>query len=187
MLNLFLAPFQFPFMVNAIAISIVVAIPCALLSVFLVLKGWALMGDAMSHAVFPGVVLAYIIGIPFAIGAFIAGLLCAVPGSAVNNQAHGAEHTGICKHEKHLTHRVIVSPDTALHTAHQPVRLRRTCKLINADGQHIAHHHQRRAGSPRQQHRKKHQRQQYTPCAVTQAQKAQRTCCALVGKAARQL
>ncbi len=72
------APFQFPFMVNAIAISIVVAIPCALLSVFLVLKGWALMGDAMSHAVFPGVVLAYIIGIPFAIGAFIAGLLCAV-------------------------------------------------------------------------------------------------------------
>ncbi|STW46285.1 manganese ABC transporter [Klebsiella pneumoniae] len=54
MLNLFLAPFQFPFMVNAIAISIVVAIPCALLSVFLVLKGWALMGDAMSHAVFPG-------------------------------------------------------------------------------------------------------------------------------------
>lgn len=78
MLNLFLAPFQFPFMVNAIAVSIVVAIPCALLSVFLVLKGWALMGDAMSHAVFPGVVLAYIIGIPFAIGAFIAGLLCAV-------------------------------------------------------------------------------------------------------------
>ncbi|HBX9962908.1 TPA: metal ABC transporter permease, partial [Klebsiella variicola] len=78
MLNLFLAPFQFPFMVNAIAVSIIVAVPCALLSVFLVLKGWALMGDAMSHAVFPGVVLAYIIGIPFAIGAFIAGLLCAV-------------------------------------------------------------------------------------------------------------
>ncbi len=71
-------PVPVSFMVNAIAISIVVAIPCALLSVFLVLKGWALMGDAMSHAVFPGVVLAYIIGIPFAIGAFIAGLLCAV-------------------------------------------------------------------------------------------------------------
>lgn len=78
MLNLFPAPFQFPFMVNAITVSMVVAVPCALLSVFLVLKGWALMGDAMSHAVFPGVVLAYIIGIPFAIGAFIAGLLCAV-------------------------------------------------------------------------------------------------------------
>ena len=78
MLNLFLAPFQFPFMVNAITVSMVVAVPCALLSVFLVLKGWALMGDAMSHAVFPGVVVAYIIGIPFAIGAFIAGLFCAV-------------------------------------------------------------------------------------------------------------
>lgn len=78
MLNLFLAPFQFPFMVNAITVSMVVAVPCALLSVFLVLKGWALMGDAMSHAVFPGIVLAWIAGIPLAIGAFIAGLFCAV-------------------------------------------------------------------------------------------------------------
>lgn len=69
-----LEPFQFDFMVNALMVSVIVAIPCALLSVFLVLKGWALMGDAMSHAVFPGVVLAYIVGIPLAIGAFIAGL-----------------------------------------------------------------------------------------------------------------
>ncbi len=65
-------------MVNAMLVATIVAVPCALLSVFLVLKGWALMGDAMSHAVFPGVVVAYIIGIPFAIGAFIAGLFCAV-------------------------------------------------------------------------------------------------------------
>jgi manganese/iron transport system permease protein len=65
-------------MVNALTISVIVAVPCALLSVFLVLKGWALMGDAMSHAVFPGIVLAYIAGIPLAIGAFIAGLFCAV-------------------------------------------------------------------------------------------------------------
>ena len=78
MMTLLLEPFQFAFMNNALLISLLVAVPCALLSVFLVLKGWALMGDAMSHAVFPGVVLAYIIGIPFAIGAFIAGLLCAV-------------------------------------------------------------------------------------------------------------
>ena len=78
MLNLILAPFQFPFMVNAITVSMVVAVPCALLSVFLVLKGWALMGDAMSHAVFPGIVLAWIAGIPLAIGAFIAGLFCAI-------------------------------------------------------------------------------------------------------------
>ena len=78
MLSALLEPFQFSFMVNAMLVAVIVAVPCALLSVFLVLKGWALMGDAMSHAVFPGVVLAYIIGIPFAIGAFIAGLLCAV-------------------------------------------------------------------------------------------------------------
>ena len=77
-LTTLLEPFQFSFMVNALVISTIVAVPCALLSVFLVLKGWALMGDAMSHAVFPGVVVAYILGIPFAIGAFIAGLLCAV-------------------------------------------------------------------------------------------------------------
>ncbi|HHG8772792.1 TPA: iron/manganese ABC transporter permease subunit SitD [Raoultella planticola] len=78
MLTPLLEPFQFPFMVNAMLVSVIVAVPCALLSVFLVLKGWALMGDAMSHAVFPGVVVAYIIGIPFAIGAFIAGLFCAI-------------------------------------------------------------------------------------------------------------
>ncbi|WP_213133383.1 iron/manganese ABC transporter permease subunit SitD [Citrobacter sp. FP75] len=78
LLTLLLEPFQFSFMVNALTISVIVAVPCALLSVFLVLKGWALMGDAMSHAVFPGIVLAYIAGIPLAIGAFVAGLFCAV-------------------------------------------------------------------------------------------------------------
>ena len=77
-LTTLLEPFQFDFMVNALIVSALVAIPCALLSVFLVLKGWALMGDAMSHAIFPGIVLAYIVGIPLAIGAFIAGLFCAV-------------------------------------------------------------------------------------------------------------
>lgn len=78
-LTTLLEPFQFDFMVNALMVSVIVAIPCALLSVFLVLKGWALMGDAMSHAVFPGVVLAYIVGIPLAIGAFIAGLFALSP------------------------------------------------------------------------------------------------------------
>lgn len=77
-LTTLLEPFQFSFMVNALTISVIVAVPCALLSVFLVLKGWALMGDAMSHAVFPGIVLAWIAGIPLAIGAFVAGLFCTV-------------------------------------------------------------------------------------------------------------
>ncbi|WP_283200699.1 metal ABC transporter permease [Rhizobium sp. BT03] len=73
-----LAPFQFDFMINALIISVLIAIPTALLSCFLVLKGWALMGDAMSHAVFPGVVIAYIAGFPLAVGAFAAGMVCAL-------------------------------------------------------------------------------------------------------------
>ncbi len=72
------SPFQFDFMVNAMVISVLVAIPMALLSCFLVLKGWSLMGDAISHAVFPGVVIAYIVGFPYAIGAFAAGMFAAV-------------------------------------------------------------------------------------------------------------
>jgi manganese/iron transport system permease protein len=73
-----LMPFQFRFMVDALIISVLVAIPAALLSCYLVLKGWSLMGDAISHAVFPGVVIAYIVGFPFAIGAFVAGMFCAI-------------------------------------------------------------------------------------------------------------
>lgn len=72
------SPFQFEFMRYALAISVLIAIPTALLSCFLVLKGWSLMGDAISHAVLPGVVVAYIIGIPFGIGAFVAGMSCAL-------------------------------------------------------------------------------------------------------------
>ncbi|MFK7901873.1 MAG: metal ABC transporter permease [Nitratireductor sp.] len=78
MLETLLEPFQYGFMQRAFTITLIVAIPAALLSCYLVLKGWALMGDAISHAVLPGVVIAYIIGIPFAIGAFIAGLFCAI-------------------------------------------------------------------------------------------------------------
>ena len=78
MLEQLTLPFQFPFMRDAFLIAVIVAIPTALLSCFLVLKGWALMGDAVSHAVFPGVVLAYIAGIPLGIGAFAAGMTCAI-------------------------------------------------------------------------------------------------------------
>jgi manganese/iron transport system permease protein len=74
MIDAALQPFQFPFMQNAFWIALIVAPPCALLSCFLVLKGWALMGDAVSHAVLPGIVLAYMAGIPLLIGAFVAGL-----------------------------------------------------------------------------------------------------------------
>ena len=71
-------PFQFPFMTNAMLIAVMVAVPTALLSCFLVLKGWSLMGDAISHAVLPGVVLAYMVGLPLGIGAFVAGMACAL-------------------------------------------------------------------------------------------------------------
>lgn len=73
-----LLPFQFGFMQNAFLIGAVVAVPTALLSCFLVLKGWALMGDAVSHAILPGVVLAYILGFPLVIGAFGAGMVTAL-------------------------------------------------------------------------------------------------------------
>jgi manganese/iron transport system permease protein len=73
-----LMPFQFPFMQNAFWIALMVSVPTALLSCFLVLKGWALMGDAVSHAVLPGIVLAYVLGLPLILGAFAAGMLTAV-------------------------------------------------------------------------------------------------------------
>jgi len=71
-------PFQFPFMTTAMLVAVLVAVPTALLSCFLVLKGWSLIGDAVSHAVLPGVVRAYIAGLPFGVGAFIAGMVCAI-------------------------------------------------------------------------------------------------------------
>jgi manganese/iron transport system permease protein len=71
-------PFQFEFMQLALLIAVLVAVPTALLSCFLVLKGWSLMGDAISHAVLPGIVVAYIVGLPLALGAFAAGLSCAL-------------------------------------------------------------------------------------------------------------
>jgi manganese/iron transport system permease protein len=73
-----LLPFQFEFMRLGLLISVLVAVPAALLSCFLVLKGWSLMGDAISHALLPGIVIAYIVGLPLAVGAFIAGMVCAL-------------------------------------------------------------------------------------------------------------
>ena len=70
----FAAPLQYEFMVKAILVSALVGVVCSALSCFLTLKGWALMGDAVSHAVMPGVVIAYVLNIPFAIGAFVFGI-----------------------------------------------------------------------------------------------------------------
>jgi manganese transport system permease protein len=70
----FAAPLQHQFMVKAIFVSALVGLVCSALSCYMTLKGWALMGDAVSHAVMPGVVIAYLLNIPLAIGAFVFGV-----------------------------------------------------------------------------------------------------------------
>lgn len=74
----FTEPFAYPFMQNALITALLVSIICAMLSCYLVLKGWSLMGDAISHAVLPGIVVAFWLSLPLTIGAFVAGLLCSV-------------------------------------------------------------------------------------------------------------
>ncbi|MBC7785632.1 MAG: metal ABC transporter permease [Burkholderiales bacterium] len=70
-------PFQYGFMIEALLVAALIGAVCAVLSCYLVLEGWSLMGDAISHAVLPGIVLAYIVGAPLALGAFLSGLVCA--------------------------------------------------------------------------------------------------------------
>ncbi|SFN35594.1 manganese/iron transport system permease protein [Roseovarius lutimaris] len=93
MIETLLLPLQFPFMQNAMLITLLIAPAAAMLSSFLVLKGWSLMGDATSHAVLPGVVLAYIAGIPLIIGAFLAGLLCALATGFIKDHSRVKQDT----------------------------------------------------------------------------------------------
>jgi len=93
MMDTLLFPFQFGFMQNAFLISLMISVPTALLSCFLVMKGWALMGDAVSHAVLPGIVLAYIIGLPLIVGAFASGMLCAVATGYLANNSRVKQDT----------------------------------------------------------------------------------------------
>ncbi len=92
-LELAILPFQLPFMQYAFVISVMVAIPMALLSCLLVLKGWSLMGDAVSHAVLPGIVIAYIAGLPLAVGAFTAGMICALATGYLKENSRIKEDT----------------------------------------------------------------------------------------------
>lgn len=73
-----LVPFSYDFMVKAMWVSALVGAVCAFLSAYLMLKGWSLMGDALAHSIVPGVAGAYILGFPFAAGAFFAGILASV-------------------------------------------------------------------------------------------------------------
>ncbi|KAA8726705.1 MAG: metal ABC transporter permease [Ewingella americana] len=78
MIELLLQPFHYNYMVKAIWVSAGVGAVCAFLSAYLMLKGWSLMGDALSHSVVPGVAGAYALGFPYAIGAFGTGILAAL-------------------------------------------------------------------------------------------------------------
>jgi len=83
MLDILLEPLQYQYMQNAIFSAGLVGAVCALLSCFLMLKGWSLIGDALSHSVVPGVAVAYAIGLPYSLGAFIAGFLASLSIAAL--------------------------------------------------------------------------------------------------------
>jgi len=71
-----LEPFAYDYMLNAMWVSALIGAVCAFLSAYLMLKGWSLMGDAISHAVLPGIVLAHVVGAPLILGAFLAAMVC---------------------------------------------------------------------------------------------------------------
>lgn len=95
LMNWLIAPLQYGFMVKAIWVSALVGLVCAALSCFMILKGWALMGDAVSHAVLPGVVLAYVMNIPLAIGAFVFGVGSVVAIGFIQSHTRVKEDTVI--------------------------------------------------------------------------------------------
>lgn len=91
----FVEPLTYDFMQRALIVAILVGAVSAVLSCFLVLKGWSLMGDAISHAVLPGIVVAYVIGLPIAIGAFVAGLFAAVSTGYLKDNSRIKEDTAM--------------------------------------------------------------------------------------------
>lgn len=91
--SLLLEPLSYEFMQRGLIAALLVGTVCAMLSCYMVLKGWSLMGDAISHAVLPGIVLAFISGLPFALGAFAAGMLCAVSTGYIKENSRVKEDT----------------------------------------------------------------------------------------------
>jgi len=92
-MNWLLEPFRYEFMQQALVIGVTVAVPAAVLSCLLVLRGWSLMGDAVSHAVLPGIVVAYILGLPMLLGAYVSGMLCAVATGYLTEHSRLKEDT----------------------------------------------------------------------------------------------
>lgn len=88
MIEWLLVPFSYNYMTKAILISALVGSTCAFLSAFLILKGWSLMGDALSHSVVPGVAGAYALGLPYSLGAFFSGILAAISITFIRQFTH---------------------------------------------------------------------------------------------------
>ncbi|WP_295948255.1 metal ABC transporter permease [uncultured Bartonella sp.] len=93
MIDQFLEPFSYDFMINAMWVSALVGCVCAFLSAFLMLKGWSLIGDALSHSIVPGVAGAYMLGLPFSLGAFFSGGLAAAAMLFFNERTKLKEDT----------------------------------------------------------------------------------------------
>lgn len=93
MMNELFAPFTYSYMVNAMWVSALIGGVCAFLSCFLMLKGWSLIGDALSHSIVPGVAGAYMLGLSFSVGAFFAGLLAAGSMTLLNHHTKLKEDT----------------------------------------------------------------------------------------------
>ena len=87
MIDTLLIPFEYGYMRDAIWVSALVGAVCAFLSAYLMLKGWSLIGDALSHSVVPGVAVAGLLGLPFALGAFVAGGLAAASMLALQDRS----------------------------------------------------------------------------------------------------
>lgn len=92
-LTILLEPFTFDFMQQAFIVAMLVSLAAAALSCLLVLKGWSLMGDAVSHAVLPGIVIAWLLNVPVLVGAFATGMLCAVSTGYLTRNSRLKEDT----------------------------------------------------------------------------------------------
>ena len=93
LINWLVEPFTLDFMQQALIIALLVSVSAGALSCLLVLKGWSLMGDAVSHAVLPGIVIAYLLNIPMIIGAFVSGMACALSTGYLTDNSRLKEDT----------------------------------------------------------------------------------------------
>lgn len=93
--QIFIEPFSYEFMLRGLIAALLIGSLCAIFSCYLILKGWALMGDAVSHAVLPGIAIAYVLSIPMVIGAFVSGLVCGLVSEFISKNSRIKEDAAI--------------------------------------------------------------------------------------------